>query len=64
MPTGFDGQTTMQHAPLTDDMREYLRAQVRTNILLYDFLLAFMARFHLDGTQAGKILAEWLNETC
>ena len=33
-------------AQLTDEMRDYLRSQVRTDTLLYDFLLA-SSRKHL-----------------
>ncbi len=48
---------------LNDEMREYLRAQAARDLLLWDFLQAFMARFNLTPAQAGRLLGAWLRET-
>lgn len=47
---------------LTDQHREFLRANARTDTLLYDFMIAFMHQFNLTPEQAGKLIGAWLRE--
>lgn len=52
-----------QRQQLTDEHREYLRANAKRDILLFDFLQGFVRTFNLTPEQAGKLLGAWIRET-
>lgn len=53
----------MSAVTLTDEMRDYLRANARTDVLLFDFAVGFMKRFQLDPMTTGILIGLWLRET-
>ena len=48
---------------LTDDMRAYLRANARTDVLLWDFVQGFRLKFGLSPERTGKLIGKWIRET-
>ena len=45
-------------------MAEWLADGKRQQMLLVDYLHAFMREFCLTPEQAGRIIGQWLRETC
>lgn len=46
---------------MTDEMREYLRT-LPEGILFTDVVTGMMQRFSLSGTDAGRVLGQWITE--
>lgn len=50
---------------LTPSMRLWLGAErMDEHALLWDVMQDFMKRFNLTRDQAGRLIAQWINETC
>ena len=48
---------------LTPEMAEWLADGHRQEMLLIDYLRAFMTEFDLPPHTAGRIIGQWLKET-
>lgn len=48
---------------LNTEMAEWLADGARQQMLLADYLHAFMKEFRLTPVQAGRIIGQWLRET-
>jgi hypothetical protein len=49
---------------LTPAQRDFLRMADVATLPFYDMVCCFMATFGLDAKEAGRLMAQWIAESC